>query len=65
MRWAFKQMLEPGRILILHDGRKERQRTVDVLPFVLAEARAQGLEPVTVSTLLRGATTHEDAPDAA
>jgi peptidoglycan/xylan/chitin deacetylase (PgdA/CDA1 family) len=65
MRWAFKQMLEPGRILILHDGRKERQRTVDVLPFVLAEARAQGLQPVTVSTLLRGATTHEDAPDAA
>ena len=52
MRWAFKQMLEPGRILILHDGRRDRQRTVDVLPFVLQQARSLGLKPVTVSELL-------------
>ncbi len=52
MRWAFRQMLEPGRILILHDGRKERSRTVDVLPAVLADALAAGLRPTTVSDLL-------------
>ncbi len=52
MRWAFRQMLEPGRILILHDGRKERSRTVDVLPGVLEDALAAGLRPMTVTDLL-------------
>ncbi|MCK9485205.1 MAG: polysaccharide deacetylase family protein [Dehalococcoidia bacterium] len=52
MRWAFRQMLEPGRILILHDGRKERSRTVDVLPDVLEGALEAGLRPMTVSSLL-------------
>lgn len=52
MRWAFRQMLEPGRILILHDGRKERSRTVDVLPAVLEGALEAGLRPVAVSDLL-------------
>jgi len=53
MKWALKQMLEPGRIVILHDGRKHRQRTVDVLPDVLAEAARLGLRAVTVSDLIR------------
>lgn len=52
MRWAFRQMLEPGRIVILHDGRRERQRTVDVLPDILEAARDAGLRAVPVSTLL-------------
>ncbi|MEX1021836.1 MAG: polysaccharide deacetylase family protein, partial [Dehalococcoidia bacterium] len=52
MRWAFRQMLAPGRILILHDGRKERQRTVDVLPSILGAARDLGLRAVTMSDLL-------------
>jgi peptidoglycan-N-acetylglucosamine deacetylase len=52
MRWAFRQMLEPGRILILHDGRRQRQRTVDVLPDILRSAGAQGLRAVSVSELL-------------
>ena len=61
MRWAFRQMLEPGRILILHDGRKERSRTVDVLPDILQDALEAGLRPTTVSDLMaRGR-----APDAA
>lgn len=55
MRWALTQMLEPGRIAILHDGRQDRQRTVDVLPHVLAEASARGLRAVTVSDLLASA----------
>lgn len=54
MRWAFRQMLEAGRIVVLHDGRRDRQRTVDVLPDILQEAERRGLKPVTVSTLLAG-----------
>ena len=55
MKWALKQMLEPGRIVILHDGRKHRQRTVDVLPEVLDEAARLGLRAVTVSDLMKAA----------
>ncbi len=57
MKWALKQMLEPGRIVILHDGRKHRQRTVDVLPEVLDEAARLGLRAVTVSELMKAART--------
>jgi peptidoglycan-N-acetylglucosamine deacetylase len=57
MRWAFKQMLEPGRIVILHDGRRNRQRTVDVLPAILEEAQRLGLRPVTISELMEHART--------
>lgn len=52
MRWAFRQMLEPGRIVILHDGRKERSRTVDVLPGLLEDALAAGLQATTVTDLM-------------
>lgn len=55
MKWALKQMLEPGRIVILHDGRKHRQRTVDVLPDLLDEASRLGLRAVTVSELVQSA----------
>ena len=59
MKWALKQMLEPGRIVILHDGRKHRQRTVEVLPDVLAEASRLGLRAVTVSQLIEAARTED------
>lgn len=55
MKWALKQMLEPGRIVILHDGRKHRQRTVEVLPDVLDAAARLGLSAVTVSQLMAAA----------
>lgn len=57
MKWALKQMLEPGRIVILHDGRKHRQRTVDVLPDVLEEASRLGLRAVSVTELVEAAHT--------
>ncbi len=61
MRWAFRHMLAPGRIVILHDGRRERQRTVDVLPAILHEASALGLRAVTIDDLLRHRTEYGDA----
>ena len=48
--------LTPGAIVLLHDGRREKRfecpRMLGALELVLAEARARGLEPVTVSELL-------------
>ncbi len=52
MQWALMRMLEPGRIMILHDGRRDRRRTVETLPAVLEEAARLGLRAVTVSDLL-------------
>lgn len=52
MRWAFRSMLAPGRIAILHDGRRQRQRTVDVLPAILEAAGELGLRAVTLDDLV-------------
>lgn len=56
IRWALCQMLEPGRIMVLHDGRRNRRRTVQALPAILDEADRRGLRGVTVSELLRHAS---------
>jgi uncharacterized protein (TIRG00374 family) len=49
-------VLRPGAILLLHDGDGsgqggDRAQTVEAVPHILASAREQGLEPVTVSEL--------------
>jgi peptidoglycan-N-acetylglucosamine deacetylase len=49
-------ILEPGAILLLHDGDGsgqggDRSQTVEALPQILQTARERGLEPVTVSEL--------------
>ncbi len=49
-------VLEPGAILLLHDGDGsgqggDRSQTVEALPEILQTARERGLEPVTVSEL--------------
>jgi peptidoglycan-N-acetylglucosamine deacetylase len=48
--------LAPGAIVLLHDGRREKevdcQRMLEALGLVLAEAKRRGLEPVTVGELL-------------
>jgi peptidoglycan/xylan/chitin deacetylase (PgdA/CDA1 family) len=53
--------LEPGAILLLHDGLapgsvypRPRDTTVAALPLILDAIAAAGLRPVTVSELLRG-----------
>ena len=51
-----RNVLRPGAILLLHDGDGsgqggDRGQTVAAVPHILATAREQGLEPVTVSQL--------------
>jgi len=47
-------MMQPGSIVVLHDGRAKRQLTVDVLPDILSAAREQGMRPSTLrETLLQ------------
>ncbi|HEY7257640.1 MAG TPA: flippase-like domain-containing protein [Gaiellales bacterium] len=51
-----RDVLRPGAILLLHDGDGsgqggDRGQTVEAVPHILASAREQGLEPVTVSQL--------------
>jgi peptidoglycan-N-acetylglucosamine deacetylase len=47
--------LEPGAIIILHDGGGDRSATIAALPRIIAAIRARGLEPVTVTRLLNDA----------
>ena len=42
----------PGAIVLLHDGRRDRSRTIEALPEMLAGLRRQGYRLVTVSELL-------------
>jgi len=53
MKAALDFMLRPGIIVILHDGIKNPQKTIDVLPSLLEAANRKGLNPVILSTLLR------------
>ena len=51
-----RHVLRPGAILLLHDGDGsgqggDRAQTVEAVPHILASAREQGFEPVTVSQL--------------
>jgi len=43
--------LEPGSIVLLHDGGGTRQETVDALEIILREATARGYNSVTLSNL--------------
>ena len=49
--------VEPGDIVLMHDGGERRQRTLDATRQILRELTARGYRFVTVSNLLRGETT--------
>lgn len=51
--WLVRSLLQPGAIVILHEGTPSRQRVLPVLNDVLAEAQRRGLSAVT-ATELRG-----------
>ena len=42
-----------GAILLLHDGGKNRQKTVDILPQIIAQAKKKNLTFSTIGELLR------------
>lgn len=44
--------VRPGTILLFHDGGAHREKTLQVLPAVIEEARKRGLDFVTVSEIL-------------
>ncbi len=43
---------KPGAIILMHDGGGNRQETVDALPTIIKDLRAQGYKLVTVPRLL-------------
>jgi len=47
--------VRPGSIILAHDGRGTRDRTVAALPTLIARLRERGFELVTVSKLMRAA----------
>jgi peptidoglycan-N-acetylglucosamine deacetylase len=52
-RWYIRRNMEPGSILVLHDGAERGARTVAVLREILPELRREGYRVVTVSDLLQ------------
>lgn len=42
----------PGAIVLLHDGRRDRSRTIEALPHIVAGLQRQGYRLATVSELL-------------
>ncbi len=50
--WYMRQLIKSGSVLILHDGPERGPRTARVLRTLLPELRAQGVDIVTVSSLL-------------
>lgn len=53
IRWVIGRNLEPGAIVVLHDGGGDRSRSVAALEGIIDAAEARGLRLVTVSELLR------------
>jgi peptidoglycan-N-acetylglucosamine deacetylase len=43
---------KPGAIIVLHEGRPERKRLLEILPIVLSQLKRRGYEVTTVSELL-------------
>jgi peptidoglycan-N-acetylglucosamine deacetylase len=51
--------LQPGAVVVLHEGAADRAGVVDLLDGVLAETERRGLETVTVSALLGAGASGE------
>ena len=52
IRWLIEKNLEPGTIVILHDGIKDATRSIEALPHILAEGERRGLKFVSIVELL-------------
>ena len=49
---AIMERIRPGDIILAHDGRLDRSRTLVALPYLLERLRARGYRVVTVSQLM-------------
>ncbi|MCX5778370.1 MAG: polysaccharide deacetylase family protein [Elusimicrobia bacterium] len=49
---VYAKNIHPGAIFLMHDGGKNRQTTVDMLPKLIDEIKRQGYDIVTVGQLL-------------
>ncbi|MGE5509347.1 MAG: polysaccharide deacetylase family protein [Chitinophagales bacterium] len=54
--------VRPGAIILLHDGRLDRTRTVEALPLIIQGLKDRGYEFVTISQLLAAADPRVDHP---
>lgn len=54
---AIAARVRPGSIVLAHDGRIGRERTVIALPMLLTALRARGFRVVSVGELLRARST--------
>jgi peptidoglycan/xylan/chitin deacetylase (PgdA/CDA1 family) len=52
IRWLVVKNLQPGTIVILHDGVRDPSNTIASLDAILDAARTKGLAVVTVGELL-------------
>lgn len=52
MAEGYVKALRPGSILLFHDGGRNRQKTLNILPKVIAEAQKKNLAIVPVGELL-------------
>jgi len=50
--WYIRQLVDPGAILVLHEGAERGPRTAEVLRTLLPELRARGIRVVPVSQLV-------------
>ncbi|CAN5722188.1 hypothetical protein BH23GEM11_BH23GEM11_14590 [soil metagenome] len=64
LSWFVLRNVQPGAIVVLHDGPARGGRTADVLRAILPELSRQGYQVVTVSRLLEvaGFERHEQEP---
>lgn len=49
---GYIKCIKPGAIFLMHDGGKDRRKTVEILPKLIEELRKQGYQIVAVSELL-------------
>lgn len=54
IRWLTAKNLEPGAIVILHDGISDPSRSIEALPGILAAGRSKGLRFVSIGSLMAG-----------
>jgi peptidoglycan/xylan/chitin deacetylase (PgdA/CDA1 family) len=53
MTEKYLKALKPGAILLMHDGGKNKEKTLRITEAILKKARELGLKPVTIDELIK------------